>query len=162
MLLPNLQNIITMADLTATKILMDHGLKVTPQRTLILEALFSLDEHPSYDILMKFMRARYPNISLATIYNTLKLFKEKGIIKQVATGSEEIRFDPVQGNHHHLYFRDTDKLEDFEDKELDRILKNYFIKKQIPGFNIENITLMVTGHAEKSKTPEKTKQTKQI
>lgn len=151
-----------MADLTAPKILMDHGLKVTPQRTLILEALLSLDDHPSYEIIMKFMRSRYPNISLATIYNTLKLFKEKGIIKQVATASEEIRFDPVQINHHHLYFRDTDKLEDFEDKELDRILKNYFSKKQIPGFNIENINIMVTGHAEMTKNPGKTKQTKQI
>ncbi|HOK26738.1 MAG TPA: Fur family transcriptional regulator [Bacteroidales bacterium] len=147
-----------MADITAPKILMDHGLKVTPQRTLILEALISLDEHPSYEIIMKFMRFRYPNISLATIYNTLKLFKEKGIIKQITAGDEEIRFDPVQEKHHHLYYKDTDKLEDFEDKELDRILKNYFNKKQIPGFKIEDISIMLTGHSEKTQTPEKSKQ----
>jgi len=147
-----------MPHITAPKILMDHGLKVTPQRTLLLEALMSLDEHPSYEVIMKFMRFRYPNISLATIYNTLKLFKEKGIIKQVTAGNEEIRFDPVQKKHHHIYYRDTDKLEDFEDKELDKILKSYFSKKPVPGFKIEDITIQLTGHSETTKIPEKTKQ----
>jgi len=147
-----------MPDITAPKILMDHGLKVTPQRTLLLEALMSLDEHPSCEVIMKFMRFRYPNISLATIYNTLKLFKEKGIIKQIVAGNEEIRFDPIQKNHHHIYYRDTDKLEDFEDKELDKILKNYFSKKPVQGFKIEDITIQLTGHSEVTKTQTKTKQ----
>jgi len=128
-----------------TKILLDHNLKVTPQRMTILEIILDMDSHPSADQILELMRFYHPNISLATVYNSLKTFSDKGIIKKILTSDDKTRFDPVHKKHHHIYYLDSDKIEDFEDKELDKILKEYFRKKKIAGFKIDDITLQLTG-----------------
>ncbi|MGQ9621712.1 MAG: Fur family transcriptional regulator [Bacteroidales bacterium] len=134
-----------MADKTAIKILMDHGLKVTPQRTLLLQTIMSFDDHPSTDVIFDYIRFNFPNISLATVYNTLKLFSQKGIIKKFLTAENTTRYDTIKKKHHHIYYSDSDKLEDFEDKELDKLLKDYFKKKKIKGLKIEEISIQISG-----------------
>lgn len=121
------------------------GLRVTPQRVAILEAISSLDNHPSAENIIEFTKANYPNISIGTVYKVLDSFVENKLLKKVKTESGTMRFDPLLNKHHHLYCESSDRIEDFEDETLDELISNYFQKKGIKNFNIQNIQLHITG-----------------
>lgn len=82
---------------------------------------------------------------MTTVYNTLRIFVQKGIIKKVFTGDDKIRYDSGQMKHHHIYYTDSEKIEDFFDDELDKMLKNYFSEKKIPGIIINDMSLQISG-----------------
>jgi Fur family peroxide stress response transcriptional regulator len=134
-----------MTDKTLVKILVDNSLKVTPQRIAILEVILNLNNHPTAENIVEYLRLSYPSLSLATIYKTLNTFSKKGIIKKVLTENEVMRYDPIQDKHHHLYHNDSGEIEDFYDEELNKMLDSYFNKKKIPNFVIEDIKLQITG-----------------
>ena len=56
-----------------------------------------------------------------------------------------MRYDAILHQHHHLYCDETERIEDFEDEKLDKIINEYFEKKNIKGFKIKDITLQITG-----------------
>ncbi len=127
------------------KILLDHNLKVTPQRIAILEVLMDMKSHPTAEEIYELLKKNHPNISLTTVYNTLRIFVQKDIIKKVFTGDDKIRYDSGQMKHHHIYYTDSEKIEDFFDDELDKMLKNYFSEKKIPGIIINDMSLQISG-----------------
>ena len=134
-----------MPDKTVIKILVENNLKVTPQRTALLEALLNLRNHPTAEDIIEYLRINYPNISVGTVYKNLEKFVEKGIIKRVKTGNEILRYDAVGEMHHHLYCTDCERIEDFYDEELNKILGNYFSEKNIPNFIIKDIKVQIIG-----------------
>ncbi|MBP8959629.1 MAG: transcriptional repressor [Bacteroidales bacterium] len=127
------------------KILLDHNLKVTPQRITILEVIMNMKSHPTAEEIYELLKKNHPNISITTIYNTLRIFVEKGIIKKVFTCDDKIRYDSGQMKHHHIYYTDSEKIEDFFDDELDKMLKNYFSQKKIPGIIVNDMSLQISG-----------------
>jgi len=126
-------------------ILLEKNLKITPQRIAVLDALTNLKNHPTADNVIEFIRKFHPNIAIGTIYKTLETFVEKGIVKKVKTEKDVMRYDPILDNHHHLYSSDTEHIEDYYDEELDRIIDNYFKKKKIPNFTVEDIKVQIIG-----------------
>jgi Fur family peroxide stress response transcriptional regulator len=122
-----------------------QGLKVTPQRIAVLDALVRLTNHPTTEQIIEHIKKHHPNIAIGTIYKTLLTFVEKGFIKKVTTEKDVLRYDAIIEHHHHLYFTDSDIIEDYYDNELNAILSDYFSKKQIDGFAIEDIKLQITG-----------------
>ena len=126
-------------------ILMTNGLKVTPQRIAVLEAVIRLNNHPTAEQVIEFIQKNHPNIAIGTVYKILETLVEKRIIKKVKTDKDIMRYDAVAENHHHLYFTDTDKIEDYFDDKLDNMLENYFAKKKIPNFQIDDIKLQIIG-----------------
>lgn len=122
------------------------GLKVTPQRQAILEAVYHLSNHPTSDQIIEFIRTAHPNIATGTVYNVLEVLVESGLIKRVKTDKDAMRYDGILEKHHHLYCAETDRIEDYRDPELDQMLKGYFEKKGISNFDIEDIILQVKGH----------------
>ena len=129
--------------------LIHKGLKVTPQRIAILEAVFSLNNHPTVDQIIDFIRKNHPNIAIATVYKVLDALIRNELIKRVNTERDITRYDAIVEPHHHIYYSDSDKIEDYIDNELSDLLKAYFEKKAIPGITIEDIKLQIIG---KSKT----------
>ncbi len=129
--------------------LSDKGLKITPQRVNILEAIYKLKNHPTADNIIEQIRERYPNIATGTVYKVLDTLVENKIIRRVKTERDIMRYDGVIENHHHLYCSDCDMIEDYVDDELNEILKKYFEKKQFPGFKIEDIVLQIRGKSDK-------------
>ena len=125
--------------------LADKGLKVTPQRVAILDALLSLNNHPTADQVALFVRKNNPGIATGTIYHVLDTFVEHGIIKRVKTDEGYKRFDPMLTPHHHIYCSATDKIADYEDAELDRMIREHFRKKGIDGFEIDEVKLQING-----------------
>lgn len=125
--------------------LIEKGLKVTPQRIAILEAVMKLSNHPSADHILEYIRKKNPNISPATIYKVLDVLVENGLIKSVKSDKDIKRYDAILEKHHHIYFSDSDKIVDYIDEELNAVLEKYFEKKEIPGVLIEDIKLQIIG-----------------
>lgn len=129
--------------------LKEKGLKVTPQRLAIFDALIRLDNHPTAEEVGAYIRETHPNISVATVYKVLNTFAENDLIKKVKTAKDIMRYDTLVASHHHLYCSDTEKIEDFHDEKLNELINNYFIENKIKNFNIEDIQLQITGKFKK-------------
>jgi Fur family peroxide stress response transcriptional regulator len=125
--------------------LIGKGLKVTPQRTAILEAIFKLNNHPTADNIIDYIRNYHPNIATATVYKVLDALIANELIRKVKTEKDVMRYDAVMERHHHLYCSESDRIEDFVDPELNEIVEKYFKKKQIPYFEIEDVKLQIIG-----------------
>lgn len=125
--------------------LVGAGLKVTPQRMIILEAVNTLKNHPTADKITEFIRERNPNIATGTVYSVLETLVKNKLIKKVKTDRDVMRYDGLTENHHHLYCSECDLIEDFFDAELDAYLKDYFKRRQLPGFEIDDIVLQIRG-----------------
>jgi Fur family peroxide stress response transcriptional regulator len=125
--------------------LIEKGLKVTPQRIAILKAIVKLNNHPTADYIIDYIRKIHPNIATATVYKVLDALVENGLINKVKTEKDIMRYDAFLEKHHHLYSSDSDRIEDYLDEELNEILGKHFEKKGIPGFKIEDIKLQIIG-----------------
>jgi Fur family transcriptional regulator, peroxide stress response regulator len=126
--------------------LKDVHLKVTPQRQAILEAVYSLGNHPTADMIIEYIRKIHPGIATGTVYNVLDVMVEKGLVKRVKTDKDAMRYDGVIARHHHIYCAETERIEDYFDEELDELLQSYFRSKDLPNFKIEDIILQINGN----------------
>jgi Fur family peroxide stress response transcriptional regulator len=125
--------------------LKDKGLKVTPQRVAIFDAIIELDNHPTAEDIIEFIKKNHPNISVGTVYKVLDTFVENNFIKKVKTEKDVMRYDPHLTNHHHLYCSETERIEDFEDEILNALINDYFKQNKIENFKIKDIKLQITG-----------------
>jgi Fur family peroxide stress response transcriptional regulator len=125
--------------------LQEKGLKVTPQRVAIYEAIVKLNNHPTAENVIEYIKANHPNISVGTVYKVLDSLVENELLKKVKTEKDIMRYDAVLSNHHHLYCAETDRIEDYEDEKLNQLINNYFKKNTIENFNVTDIKLQITG-----------------
>jgi len=95
-----------------------RGQRVTPQRILIHRALRELDRHASAEEILERVTAPLPNASLPTVYATLELFEELGVVHRVPVAGGPTLWDPRTDGHHHLACRSCGRVEDLEG-ELD-------------------------------------------
>ncbi len=121
------------------------GLRITPQRMAVLEAVECLQNHPTAEDVIQFIRLKNPDIATGTVYKTLDTLVEKEIIKRVKTERDTMRYDSVTAWHHHLYCIYSERIEDYYDDELNRLLTEHFRKRRIEGFDIEEIKLQIIG-----------------
>ena len=118
------------------------GLRPTKQRLNICNILFNRKDtfHFSIEKLRKMIeKNEQSKISLATIYNTINAFKNKGYLKEISINSDKSYFDTNVKNHHHFYIEDTKELIDLDDKDVQKIK----INKTIPGKKITSIEVLV-------------------
>jgi Fur family peroxide stress response transcriptional regulator len=125
--------------------LVQKGLKVTPQRIAILEAIYNLNNHPTAENIVDYIKEIHPNIATGTVYKVLGALVDNKLVKKVKTEKDIMRYDGIMENHHHLYCMESDLIKDYMDEELDELLKNYFKNKNLPGFRIEDIVLQIKG-----------------
>ena len=100
------------------ELLRDHGIAPTHQRIEIASVLFSRCEHVSADRLLAIVNARYSEVSKATVYNTLRLFLEKNLIREVIVDPSRVFYDPNTAPHHHFYNMVSGELTDICDDNL--------------------------------------------
>jgi Fur family transcriptional regulator, iron response regulator len=91
-----------------------HGINPTHQRIEIANALFSRHEHLSADQVMAIVNERHSETSKATVYNTLNLFLEKGLIREVIVDPSKVFYDPNTAPHYHMYDLESGKLTDID------------------------------------------------
>jgi Fur family iron response transcriptional regulator len=95
-----------------------HDVNPTHQRIEIAYALFGHGAHLSADQIMARVNDRHPETSKATVYNTLNLFLEKQLIREVIVDPNKVFYDPNTEPHYHLYDADTGKLTDIDASEV--------------------------------------------
>jgi len=100
----------------------EKGLKVTPQRRLIFQALRGDVDHPTVEDIYRRVQEVMPDISLATVYHTLRDLEEMGEVLQLDLGEGKSRYDPCTDGHRHLVClgcrRVLDVMNDFDGLEL--------------------------------------------
>lgn len=134
---------LTVKDVAAK--LIENGLKVTPQRIAVLQALTKFHHHPMAEEIFREVQGNIPGLSATTVYNTLDVFVDRGITHRIATSAGVMRYDAICEPHHHLHDVASNRVEDFFDPELDKLLENYLKEKKIKGFRPHQIRLQVTG-----------------
>lgn len=95
----------------------EHGVKGTHQRMEIYRELARTDLHPDADTLFRRVRRRVPAISLDTVYRTLRMLEEKGVIARVGTVDERARFDANTERHAHFVCRGCGRVADVHSPE---------------------------------------------
>ena len=122
--------------------LRSSGLRPTKQRLKICEALFNRDHtfHFTINDLAKNISDQLnEKISLATVYNTVHAFKNKGYLKEISINGDKSYFDTNVSNHHHFFDEDTNELIDCDDQ----IIENPNIRKNITGKKIKSVEVLI-------------------
>ena len=122
--------------------LRSSGLRPTRQRVQICRLLFDRQNtfHFSIQDLSKMISNQYKEkVSLATVYNTINAFKQKGYLKEISINSDKTYFDTNTSNHHHFFDENKKELIDLSDKDVGKVK----IKKTLPGKKIKSIELLV-------------------
>ena len=102
----------------------DKGLRITEQRRIIARVLGEADDHPDVETLHERAAAVDPRISIATVYRTVRLFEEAGILERHEFGDGRSRYEAVSENHHdHLIDVESGKVIEFADDELELLQK---------------------------------------
>jgi len=125
--------------------LVEKGLKVTPQRIFVLEAIYTMQNHPTAEMIMDHIRDSLPGIASGTLYKVLDVLTKHGLIRRVKTEKDVMRYDGMLEKHHHLYCHETEVIEDYINEDLDRLLTDYFKNTKIDNFEIEDIILQIKG-----------------
>ncbi|TCZ55283.1 Fur family transcriptional regulator [Roseicella aquatilis] len=106
------------------RLCIDRGLKMTGQRRLIARVLSESVDHPDVEELYRRAHARDSHISIATVYRTVRLLEEKGILERRDFGGGRARYDPTdRGHHHHLIDVDTGKVIEFADERHEALAR---------------------------------------
>ena len=100
------------------EVLRSHGINPTHQRIEIAHAIFSHGEHLSADQIMARVNGRASETSKATVYNTLNLFVEKKLVREVIVDPSKVFYDPNPDPHHHFYNIDTGELTDIDARNI--------------------------------------------
>ena len=100
----------------------ERGLRITDQRRVIARVLSDSDDHPDVDKVYQRASAIDPNISIATVYRTVRLFEEAGILNRHDFGDGRSRYEPTTEEHHdHLIDVETGAVMEFADDELEAL-----------------------------------------
>ena len=101
------------------EMLLQHGINPMHQRIEIAHALFARAGHLSADQILAIVNNRHSETSKATVYNTLNLFLEKKLIREVIVDPHKVFYDPNTEAHHHFYNLDTGELTDIDASQVE-------------------------------------------
>ena len=122
--------------------LRSSGLRPTKQRLKICEVLFNRDKTFHFtiqDLATQISKQLNDKISLATVYNTVHAFKDRGYLKEISINSDKSYFDTNVSNHHHFFDEDTNELIDCDDDVIEKVN----IKKNLTGKKINSVEVLV-------------------
>lgn len=122
--------------------LKDENVRITPQRYAILEYLIEHRSHPTADEIYHAIETRFPNISVATVYNNLRLFTKIGFVDEMSYGDNSSCFDFVTEPHYHAICRECGKVTDFFYPGLEDVET---AASQLTGYQIDDHRLEVYG-----------------
>jgi Fur family transcriptional regulator, peroxide stress response regulator len=132
----------------ALELLRESGVRITPQRHAVLEYLIKSMTHPTADEIYKALEGKFPNMSVATVYNNLRVFREIGLVRELTYGDSSSRFDFNKTEHYHVICNSCGKIVDFHYPRLEEVES---LAEQITGFEVTNHRLEVYGTCEKCK-----------
>ncbi|MDY6893136.1 MAG: Fur family transcriptional regulator [Chloroflexota bacterium] len=128
------------------EILREKGYRLTPQRMMVLEAIEASHDHISAEEIHAKARIKYPYINISTVYRTLDLLKEQGLVTETDLGGGRFLYHPVgKAHHHHLVCKKCGKVRDIDASAFQQ-LKDELKSKY--GFDAEFEHLAIFGTCE--------------
>ncbi len=125
------------------RLCVERGLKMTGQRRVIARVLSDASDHPDVEELYRRAAALDARISIATVYRTVRLLEEKGILERRDFGGGRARYEPTEhGHHYHLIDVDTGKVIEFQDPEYERLMQTMADRL---GFELVSLRLELFG-----------------
>ena len=120
--------------------LKDLGIQPSAQRVAIAAYVLHTDTHPSADEVWSRVRETFPMVSRATVYNTLNLFVEKGLLRQLVLAEGRLVFDANVDRHHHFIDEETGEIYDLPWEALDvsRV-------ERLEGFDVHDYQVLLRG-----------------
>jgi len=121
-------------------LLSERGIQPSAQRVAVAQYILFTDEHPSADRVWARVRNRFPMISRATVYNTLNLFAEKGLVRKLHLAPDSVVFDAKTDAHHHFIDEETGRIFDipWEKVAMRKLPK-------VDGFEIHDYQVVMRG-----------------
>jgi Fur family ferric uptake transcriptional regulator len=124
--------------------LSQKGYRMTPQRLMILEAIEGASGHVSAEEIYRDIRKRYPGLNLSTVYRTLELLKETGLVTETDMGDGRVRFHAMgHEHHHHLVCSKCGKVIDLDEETLAPLTS---VLSEKYGFRADLKHLAIFGH----------------
>ena len=127
-------------------ILKEHGIQPSAQRVAVAEYVLGTTEHPSADRVWASVQTDFPMISRATVYNTLNLFVEKGLLRELHLTPDSVLFDPNTDHHHHFIDEDTGRIYDIPWNQIE--VTN---AKPLPGFEVHDYQVVMRGRRHRAR-----------
>ena len=121
-------------------ILEEHGIIPTAQRVAVAEYVLHTMEHPSADKVWAGVKENFPMISRATVYNTLNLFVEKGLLRALHLAPDSVLFDPNTERHHHFIDEATGQIYDIAWDQIE-----VSSTKPLPDFEVTDYQVVMRG-----------------
>ena len=118
------------------------GVRITPQRNAIFEYMIHSTTHPTADDIYRALEKSFPNMSVATVYNNLRVFKKAGLVKELTYGDSSSRFDFVTHDHYHMICNGCGKIVDFHYPGLDEV---EHLASHVTGFQVDYHRLEIYG-----------------
>ncbi|MCK4331204.1 MAG: transcriptional repressor [Dehalococcoidia bacterium] len=127
--------------MSCAQALQEKGYRLTPQRLMVIEALHSVDQHISAEEIFAQVQAKYPYANISTVYRTLELLKELGLVTEIALRDGRVRYHPAEkGHHHHLVCHKCGKIIDLPEPALlpleEMLLHDYQFKADLKHLGI--------------------------
>ena len=126
-------------------------LRITSQRQAIIDSVFATEEHFTAEQLLAWSRLRDQSVSRATVYRTLPLLTESGLVREMDFGKDYKFYDPNYAehpNHNHIICHDCNKIVEFESDTIERI-ENEITHKL--GFSVKTQRLQITASCDEFK-----------
>lgn len=130
--------------INVVEILTKHGIQPSAHRVAVAQYVLTTHDHPSADRVWDRVRDRFPMISRATVYNTLNLFVEKGLLRELHLAEDSVVFDPKLERHHHLIDDETGQIHDIAWNKVE--IKNI---KSISNYDINEYQVVMHGKRRK-------------
>jgi Fur family ferric uptake transcriptional regulator len=125
------------------RLCVERGLKMTGQRRVIARILSEASDHPDVEELYRRATALDARISVATVYRTVRLLEEKGILERRDFGGGRARYEASEhGHHHHLIDVETGRVVEFEDATYEQVIKAVAARL---GFDVVSCRLELFG-----------------
>lgn len=131
------------------RLCVERGLKMTGQRRVIARVLSEADDHPDVEELYRRAAKLDARISIATVYRTVRLLEERGILEKRDFGGGRARYEPTEhGHHYHLIDVENGRVIEFEDSEHEGVLKAIAARL---GFDLVSHRLELFGRRREAK-----------
>jgi Fur family ferric uptake transcriptional regulator len=141
------------------RLCVERGLKMTGQRRVVARVLSEASDHPDVEELYRRASALDSRISIATVYRTVRLLEEKGILERRDFGGGRARYEPTEhGHHYHLIDVDSGRVIEFQDPEYERLMQS--IAERL-GFDLVSLRLELFGRRREAPQAMRQRETRQ-
>jgi len=117
----------------------EKKLKITPQRVAVYEVLLKSKEHPTVEEIYNQIKEKYPYVSMATVYRTVEILENIGLVKRVCYWGNSTRYDANLEDHHHFICIKCGSIRDVS------FNGNINVPEEIEGYTINSVAVNMYG-----------------